>query len=114
MFVGDRGNNRIQILDQEGKFPSECKQIGRPSEIFRDRDDMIYVADSRSDAKRNPGVKRGIRIGSAKDGVIKSILPGFGGDPASQSVGEGVTVDANGNLHWSETSGMTIRKFVKK
>ena len=30
LFVGDRSNNRIQILDQDGNFIAEWKQFGRP------------------------------------------------------------------------------------
>ena len=48
LFVGDRGNNRIQIFDQDGKFLDEWKQFGRPSGIFIDKNDDIYVADSES------------------------------------------------------------------
>jgi sugar lactone lactonase YvrE len=114
VFVGDRGNNRIQIFDQEGNYLEEWKQFGRPSAIFIDRNDMMYVADNQSDAKNNPGVKRGIRIGSAKDGVVKSLIPGLGLDPGTQSVGEGVAVDSAGNVFWAETNGMTLRKFVRK
>lgn len=62
LFVGDRGNSRIQIFDQDGKFLEEWKQFVRPSGIYIDRNDIIYVADSQSDAKRNSGFKRGIRI----------------------------------------------------
>jgi hypothetical protein len=31
LFVGDRNNNRIQILDQDGKVLDEWKQFSRPS-----------------------------------------------------------------------------------
>jgi sugar lactone lactonase YvrE len=114
LFVGDRTNSRIQIFDQDGKFLEEWKQFGRPSGIFIDANDTIYVADHTSNAKVNPGFKRGIRIGGAKDGTVKALIPGLGADPETQSVGEGVAVDALGNVYWAETAGMTIRKFVKK
>ena len=114
VFVGDRGNSRIQIFDQDGKFLAEWKQFGRPSGVFIDATDTLYVADHQSDAKSNPGFKRGITIGSAKDGVVKSFIPGVGAQPETQSVGEGVVADAAGNVYWAETSGMTVRKFVKK
>jgi DNA-binding beta-propeller fold protein YncE len=63
LFVGDRNNNRIQIFDQEGNFIAEWKQFSRPSGVFIDKNDMIYVADSESESVRdsNPGWKRGIR-----------------------------------------------------
>jgi DNA-binding beta-propeller fold protein YncE len=68
LFVGDRGNSRIQIFDQDGKFLEEWKQFGRPSGVFIDRNDILYVADHTSDEKTNPGFRKGIRIGSARDG----------------------------------------------
>ena len=52
--VGDRSNNRIQIFDQDGKFLAEWKQFGRPSGVFIDRNDTIYVADSESNTTQIP------------------------------------------------------------
>ena len=31
LFVGNRGNNRIEIFDQEGNLLAEWKQFGKPS-----------------------------------------------------------------------------------
>src|SRR5216684_5705590 len=75
IFVADRGNSRVQIFDQDGKFIDQWKQFGRPSGIFISKDDTLYSVDSQSDDKVNPGVKRGIRIGSAKDGSVKYFVP---------------------------------------
>ena len=74
LFVGDRANSRIQIFDQDGKFLAEWKQFGRPSGVFIDKGDTIYVADSESNNTQNPG-KRGLRIGSAKDGKVTALIP---------------------------------------
>jgi sugar lactone lactonase YvrE len=114
LFVADRGNSRIQIFDQDGKFLAEWKQFGRPSGIFIDAHDTLLVADHQSDAKSNPGFKRGIYIGSAKDGSVKSLIPGLGVNSETQSVGEGVAMDASGNVYMAETGGMTVRKFMRK
>jgi hypothetical protein len=114
LFVGDRGNSRIQIFDQDGKFLEEWRQFGRPSGIYIDKKDMIYVADHQSGKALNPGFKRGIRIGSVRDGKVLALIPGLGADPESQSVGEGVVSDGNGSVWWAETSGMNVRKFVLK
>ena len=79
LFVGDRGNNRIQIFDQDGKFLAEWKQFSRPSGIYIDKNDVMYVTDSESTDKEgyghNPGWKRGIRVGSAKDGTVTAFIP---------------------------------------
>ena len=78
LFVGDRENNRIQIFDQQGAYIDEWRQFGRPSGIFITRDDTIYVADSESGpdtgARELPGIKKGIRIGSARDGSVTAFI----------------------------------------
>src|SRR3989442_6132776 len=70
LIVGDRNNNRVQIFDQDGKFLQEFRQFSRPSGVWVDKNDMLYSADSESESvsQNHNGWKRGIRVGSAKDG----------------------------------------------
>ena len=82
--------------------------------MYIDRNDNLYVADNQSDGRNNPGVKRGIRIGNVNDGKVKTLIPGLGANADTQSVAEGVAVDAMGNVYGAETNAMIIRKFVKK
>jgi sugar lactone lactonase YvrE len=117
LFVADRINNRIQIFTQDGKLILEWKQFGRPSGIFIDKDDTMYVADSESTDQPgygyNPGCKRGIRIGSARDGKVTAFIP----DPdpkGSSSAAEGVAVDRQGNIYGAEVGPMDFKKYVKK
>ncbi len=115
LFVGDRGNSRIQIFDQEGKFIAEWRQFGRPSGIFIDRKDIIYVTDSESNPVRNPGWERGIRVGSAKDGSVSVFIPIPGPDPKAGTSGpEGVAADAKGTIYGAETGGHDVKKYAKE
>jgi sugar lactone lactonase YvrE len=116
LFVADRGNNRIQIFDQEGKFLEEWKQFGRPSGIYIDGNDVLYVADSESNRQTNPGWKRGIRIGSVKDGKVTAFIPDPEPDPEKviTSGSEGVAADAAGNVYGAEVGSRTLKKYVKK
>ena len=104
LFVGDRENNRIQIFDQDGKFLDEWRQFGRPSGIAITADDTIYVADSESGpdtgAHELPGIKKGIRIGSAqrRHGHARSSRT-WNRPRADHSGAEGVGVDAQGNVY---------------
>lgn len=115
IFVADRSNNRLQIFDQDGKFLDEWKQFGRPSDVYIDRNDTIYVADSQSNATQNPGFTRGIRIGSAKDGRVTGFIPDTKPDPDknNNAGGEGVTADANGNIYVGDVTGMELRKYIR-
>jgi sugar lactone lactonase YvrE len=117
LFVADRGNNRIQIFDQDGKFLDEWKQFSRPSGIFIDKNDVIYVADSESTDKEgyghNPGWKRGIRIGSAKDGAVTAFIPDPSPGIAITSAAEGVAADAAGNIYGAEVGDKDVKKYVR-
>jgi DNA-binding beta-propeller fold protein YncE len=115
LFVGDRQNNRIQIFDQDGKFLDQWTQFSRPSGIFIDGKDNIYVADSESESvsKNHDGWKRGIRVGSAKDGSVTAFIP----DPVDKTTGtsaaEGVAADAAGNVYGAEVGPKRMMKYVR-
>ena len=115
LFVADRGNMRIQILDQDGAYIAEWTQFSRPSGIYM-RDGMIYVADSESNGlafAAHPGWKRGIRIGSVKDGQVLYRIP----DPLEMegtSAAEGLAVDAKGNVYGGEVGPRQLVKHVRQ
>jgi len=118
LFVADRANNRIQIFDQDGNFLAEWKQFGRPSGIFIDKNDMLYATDSESNQAQNPGFRRGVRIGSVKDGKVTAFIPDptpirEGTGPGTSSWGEGVTADDAGNVYVGMNDTKTVQKYVK-
>lgn len=105
LFVGDRGNGRIQIFDQDGRYLDQWSQFGDPSGIYIDEHDMLYVAGSLA------GEGAGIRIGSVTDGRVIEYIA----DPSpGRSSQEGVTVDAAGNIYSSLTIGMALRKYTRQ
>jgi len=116
LFVGDRANNRIQIFDQDGKFLDQWTQFSRPSGLYIDKNDVLYVADSESNTARHPGWKRGIRIGSAKDGTVQAFIPDPEPDPdrATTSGAEGVAADAQGVIYGAEVGPKGLKRYVKK
>jgi sugar lactone lactonase YvrE len=116
LFVGDRSNNRIQILDQEGNFIEEWFQFSRPSGIFIDKQDNIYVADSESGSvsRTRTDWKRGIRIGRIKDGAVTAFIPDPTENPPSTSSAEGIAVDAAGNIYGAEVGSRSLKKYVRK
>ncbi len=120
LFVADRGNVRLQIFDQNGAFLAETKAFSRLSGIFITKDDTLYGADSESSVTSHPGGwKRGIRVGSAKDLTVKSLIPDPDNpDPAKTTAGtsaaEGVAVDAAGNVYGAEVGPKAVKKYTKK
>lgn len=120
LYVGDRDNNRIQIFDQEGKLLGQLTQFGRPSGIAIDKNDTIYVTDSESKNKNeyghNPGWKRGIRIGSLRDGVVTDFIPDsfVDAEGSSTSGGEGVWADGKGAVFSARVGQQDVVRFVRK
>jgi hypothetical protein len=116
LFVADRANNRIQIFDQEGNFGYEWKQFSRLSGIYIDKNDVLYGSDSESNTKRNPGWKRGIWVGSARDGKVRAFIPDpiTNPDESATSGAEGVTADAYGNIYGAEVGPKMVKKYVPK
>ena len=117
LFVGDRSNNRIVIMDQEGKVLDTWYQFSRPSGISIDAQDRIYVADSESGSVGNGRPRtwtRGIRIGSARDGSITAFIPDPATAPPSTSSAEGVAVDRNGVIYGAEVGERALKRYVKK
>lgn len=117
LYVGDRGNSRIQIFDQDGNWIATWTQFGRPSGLFIDKNDVLYSADSESHVSwsGNWGWKRGIRIGSVKDGWVTAFIP----DPAQPdpynggtTAAEGVAVDDDGNIYGAEVGPRQMVKYV--
>jgi sugar lactone lactonase YvrE len=116
LFVGDRGNNRIVILDQKGEVLDMWPQFSRPSGVFIDRRDLLYVADSESESvsRNHDGWKRGIRIGSTTDGKVTAFIPDPVEKATTTSAAEGVAVDRDGNVYGAEVGPRALKKYVRR
>ncbi len=116
LFVGDRANSRVQIFDQEGNHLATWTQFGRPSGLFIDANDVLYAADSESNARRNAGWKRGIRVGSVRDGWVTTLIPDPEPDPdhSATSGAEGVAADAEGNVYGAEVGPKRLVKYIRR
>jgi sugar lactone lactonase YvrE len=135
LFVADRGNDRLLIYDQDLKLLDTWYQFSRISGLWIDKNDVLYAADSESgsvsrgpDGQRNRSEwKRGIRIGSARDGKITAFIP----DPwptcpqgqqstaaapcsSSTSAAEGVAVDKNGVIYGAEVGPRRLLRYEKQ
>lgn len=120
LFVADRGNHRIQIFDQDGNLLDIYYQHGRISGLFITEDDTLYAIDSESDETRHPGWLNGVRIGPAREDRVTAFIPPipYHTRPLQGVAGEGVAVDADGNVYAAEgpnsreAAGGGITKYV--
>jgi sugar lactone lactonase YvrE len=120
LFVADRSNNRIQIFDQDGNLLDHgWEQYSRLSGIWIDANDTLYGADSESGSVEpaRKDWKRGIRVGSIRDGKtgkIQAFIPDP--DPGTRGTlaAEGVAVDKAGNIYGAEVGPKALKKYVKR
>ena len=110
LFVADRSNNRIQILDGDLNFVDDWRHFGRPSGVTVLNDGRLVVSDSESGAAipgpaispeglsgvRNPGFQVGVRVGRV-DGSLQYFIPG--------TRPEGMAADNLGNIFAGLTGG---------
>lgn len=111
LFVADRGNNRIQIFSQDGELLDIWTQFGRPSGIWIDAGDRIYVADGMSGQQWNRGWQRGIRIGDANSGWITGFIPDF--EVPDGSGIEFLATDSAGNIYAGQVGRQRFEKYVR-
>jgi hypothetical protein len=109
LFVADRSNNRIEVFDQDGKFLLEWRQFGRPSGLFIDKNDMLYVADNSPD-ELNPPYRSGIRVGSVHDGIVRSFIL----ESVEVNGVEAVAADDAGNIYGGYTNTLNLRRWSPK
>lgn len=104
LWVADRGNHRIEIFDQEGNYLDSRYLYGRISGIHITADDQVYAIDSESSPTNHPNWMNGVRIGHVNEDRIRAFVPPFERENRvyQGTAGEGVTVDADGNVYAAE------------
>ncbi len=100
LYVADRQNNRVQLFTTDGELVAVWNNYKRPSDIWIDRDGVIYVSENRHCTKFGPEPSR-VSIVSP-DGEI---LARLGAEPAENETGRpffsahGVAVDSEGSIY---------------
>jgi sugar lactone lactonase YvrE len=103
LWVADRGNHRLEIFDQEGKYLESRYMYGRISGLTFSRG-QVYAIDSESSPLGHPGWRNGVRIGPIDEDRITAFIPPFEREDRlyQGTAGEGIAVDADGNVYAAE------------
>jgi len=104
LWVADRGNHRLEIFDQNGNYLDSRYSYGRISGIHITPDQRVYAIDSESSMTSHPNWVNGVRIGRVDTDYIEAFIPAFPAEtrPYQGAAGEGVAVDADGNVYAAE------------
>jgi DNA-binding beta-propeller fold protein YncE len=116
LFVANRDNNRIDIFDQNGHFLDSWEQFSRPSGIYIDAKDNIYVCDSESGSasETHQDWTRGMRVGSARTGQVKYLIPDPVKNITGTSAAEGCAADKDGIIYGAEVGRKDVMRYVMK
>lgn len=98
VWVGDRGNKRIEIFDQDGNYLDQMTQFGTPASIFITAGDTVYVAA--------PAPENRVTIGTL-DGQILQKIEGL-------NSAHGIAVDSTGAIYVAESSGKAVLKYTRE
>src|SRR6266576_6309050 len=103
LWVADRGNHRLEIFDQDGKYLESRYAFSRPSGFFI-KGATLYVIDSESGPLNHPNWRDGVRIGPLDEDRVTGFIPPFEREDRvyQGTAGEGVAVDADGNVYAAE------------
>ena len=119
LFVGNRGNNEIDIFDEDGKLLDRWTQFGKPSGLFIDKNDVLYVGDSESSVRNGNSYVRGLHIGDARTGQVKAFLPDPLGNPVPWNPLRGTTgpegvAAADGYIYASQVTPPGLVRYSLK
>ena len=63
--------------------------------------------------RNHDGWKRGIRVGSARDGSVTAFIPDPVDKATTTSAAEGVAADADGNIYGAEVGPKGVKNYVR-
>ena len=103
LWVADRGNHRLEIFDQDGKYLESRYMFWRISGFFI-RGNLLYAIDSESSPLNHSNWRNGVRIGPLDEDRVTAFIPPFEREDRvyQGTAGEGIAVDADGNVYAAE------------
>jgi DNA-binding beta-propeller fold protein YncE len=104
VYVADRGNSRIQVFDENGKYLDEWPDIRQPYDILMTDDQHLWV----SDGVTNKILKYDLT------GKLLSAWGTYGQSPGQLWGGHSISVDATGNLYVAEVFNGRAQKFAPR
>ena len=103
VYVSDRGNRRMQVFDENGKFLDQWP-FAQPSSV-----NFLYVGDDRNVVAFDDTTSKIVKYD--KDGHPLYAWGALGDYPGALFNMHGASVDQQGNLYVAEVAGGRAQKF---
>jgi NHL repeat-containing protein len=99
VYVGDRGNRRVQIFSADGDFIGMWTDMSGPNHVARGNDGLFYIAEQKAN-----GVPGFISIRDETGRILARW--------ASRHA-HGICVDSRGDIYTGSTTNCTVDKYVR-
>ncbi len=112
VYVADRGNARVQVFDQTGKYIAEWKssELGRPYSIAVGNDDTAFVVDGGDQPDSLPDRSRAFQVDL--NGQITTTFGRFGNYDGQFILAHDVAVGRDGAVYVVDAWGRRVQKFI--
>ncbi len=114
VYVADRGNARVQIFDENGRFLDSwqnIRQIGRPWAVRIDKEGSIYIVDGGDQNRWLPDRARILKMTS--EGEIVDRFGRYGRQPGRFIWPHAIAIGPDGEVYVGEVGrGQRIQKFI--
>lgn len=100
LYVADRGNRQVIVLDRDEKFKFAIQGVGEPTDLWVERTGEILVAD--------PGFG-GIRVYNAQGLQLRTLAGGHSAQFREPLRARGMAIDRMGRIWVVEETGQKIR-----
>ena len=97
VWVADRGNKRLQVFDQDGRYLDQMTQFGTPVSLAI-QGETLYVA--------SPAPENTVTVGTL-DGEVLEVIRGLDSP-------HGIAVSVDGAVYVAQSGGKSIEKFVRR
>ena len=112
VFVADRENSRLQIFSAAGEFLDEWSDVVRPTQVYFDQDDNLYVSELGKRSGLYPWMEADLSETGGRVSVFSiegQLLDRFGGGEDPMQAGDFYTphdiwVDSQGSIYVAEVT----------
>jgi DNA-binding beta-propeller fold protein YncE len=106
LYIADRNNARIQVLDADGNYVRESKHPGTPCGLFMAADQTIWLAHGHT----------GQIMTLDLSGNVLGTMPGGGNGKTLGKFGEAhyIALSPRGEVFVADTLNWRVQKYVKK
>ena len=114
VYVADRGNHRIQVFDENGKFLAQWRDIVFPNSILITADQEVWVADGTDGYSPSALTTHTRLLKYSPGGKLLAWWGAYGSEPGTFWEDHSIASDPEGNFYVADSYSGRTQKFRPK